>query len=92
MSVTKSFWLSVYIKGAVLCLTIVFFQSVPPEVAVNSDAFLQTLADVIVMISPISPGFAGELWEGFRSKVTACRTYDMVSMFLLVLFIIIFKE
>ena len=29
------------------------------------------------MISPISPAFSSELWEGFRSKVTHCGDCDM---------------
>lgn len=56
----------------------VFFQSVPTEVAVNSDMFLQTLAEVIIMISPISPSFASELWEGYTNRITSCSTCDMV--------------
>lgn len=55
-----------------------YFQSVPTEVAVNSDMFLQTLAEVIIMISPISPSFASELWEGYTNRITSCSTCDMV--------------
>ncbi|XP_063407729.1 probable leucine--tRNA ligase, mitochondrial [Mytilus trossulus] len=54
-----------------------YLRSVPTEVAVNSDMFLQTLAEVIIMISPISPSFASELWEGYRNKITSCSTCDM---------------
>uniref|UniRef100_A0A0B7AFM5 leucine--tRNA ligase n=1 Tax=Arion vulgaris TaxID=1028688 RepID=A0A0B7AFM5_9EUPU len=43
---------------------VTWLLKVPPEIAAVSKSFEQALADLIIMLSPMSPHFASELWVG----------------------------
>ncbi|GFS06510.1 leucine--tRNA ligase [Elysia marginata] len=49
-----------------------WLTKVPHEVSRGSKAYERALADLIIMISPMAPHFASELWSGFRS----CTLYN----------------
>ncbi|XP_032528867.2 probable leucine--tRNA ligase, mitochondrial [Danaus plexippus] len=48
-------------------LTAILRNNVPPLVVANSKEFELALANLIVMLSPITPHFCSELWAGFLS-------------------------
>lgn len=59
-----------------------FLQRIPKAMA-KTDIFEETLAMLIVMLSPLAPHFASELWVAFCSSANNKRHsfYDLVSFF-----------
>lgn len=57
------------------------YQKIPADVRVNSEVFGSILADFVVMLSPLAPCFASELWAGLGSVAPQNSSYDWVSLY-----------
>ncbi|KAK3750293.1 hypothetical protein RRG08_015784 [Elysia crispata] len=55
-----------------------WLTKVPSEVSRASKAYERALADLIVMISPMAPHYASELWSGFK-PCTLYESHDWAS-------------
>ncbi|XP_014773131.1 leucine--tRNA ligase, mitochondrial isoform X1 [Octopus bimaculoides] len=51
-------------------------RKIPADVRANSEAFGSVLADFVIMLGPLAPSFASELWAGLGSVAPQTSSYD----------------
>ena len=55
------------------------FQKVPPEVAGESVEYERAVGELVIMVAPLAPMYAAEMWEGLR-QVGTIRAFNWVGL------------